>query len=248
MTYSVEFTEVPKRKYTIDGQAVPSVTQILGVLDKPGLPWWGMQIGVQGVIELAKRHDNPNIIGPETDPDKVVAWLTSEKLTVNHQRDNAAKRGTGVHDALEQYCATGAIPSLSDFPVEERGFVQALCKFLIDHEPQPERTEVIVGSREHQFAGRYDLRCTIAGRNGILDLKTGKRLYNTVHLQASAYELADTEMGAEPCEVCWALRASADGSYELVETRATTEDFLAVKHAYDALARLKDAMKAKAAA
>jgi hypothetical protein len=34
---------------------VPSVTTVLGILDKPGLPWWGMKIGVEGVLELVRR-------------------------------------------------------------------------------------------------------------------------------------------------------------------------------------------------
>src|SRR5690242_3907680 len=29
---------------------VPSVTTVLGVLDKPALPWWGMKCGVEGVL------------------------------------------------------------------------------------------------------------------------------------------------------------------------------------------------------
>ena len=41
-----------KHAYQIDGKPVPSVTQILGVLDKPGLPWWGMKVGVAGVCAL----------------------------------------------------------------------------------------------------------------------------------------------------------------------------------------------------
>lgn len=33
---------------------VPSVTTVLGVLDKPGLPYWGNKIGVDGVMDLVR--------------------------------------------------------------------------------------------------------------------------------------------------------------------------------------------------
>ena len=34
---------------------VPSVTLVLDVLPAPGLPWWGMEMGVSGMLELAER-------------------------------------------------------------------------------------------------------------------------------------------------------------------------------------------------
>jgi hypothetical protein len=49
-----EFDEA-KHRYTLEGKAMPGVTTILGVLDKPALPYWGNQIGVDGVIELVRR-------------------------------------------------------------------------------------------------------------------------------------------------------------------------------------------------
>lgn len=42
----------PKRLYKVNGQIVPSVTEVLGVLDKPALVWWGQGIGVTGVQKL----------------------------------------------------------------------------------------------------------------------------------------------------------------------------------------------------
>jgi hypothetical protein len=35
-----------------DWVEVPSVTTVLGVLDKPALPWWGMKVGAEGVMKL----------------------------------------------------------------------------------------------------------------------------------------------------------------------------------------------------
>jgi len=65
----VDFTWTPKRQYRVrqhpdqvgndflptDWRVVPSVTDVLGCLDKPGLPYWGNKVGVDGVLELVRR-------------------------------------------------------------------------------------------------------------------------------------------------------------------------------------------------
>lgn len=240
----VTYDEGPPRKYTVNGEKVPSVTQILGVLDKPALPWWGMTTGVTGICKL--RDLGVEI--PWDDPEGITKLLTEHKLTVNHVRDAAATRGQSIHAALEQWVTEQEVPALGDFPMEDRRYVQALASFLLDYEPECERSEVMVGSAEHGFAGRYDLRCRIRNRDGILDLKTGKKLYDPVHLQLAAYALADFEMGAAPVDTTWALRLGADGEYELVEGRADAAQFLAVLGTFNALRALKAAKRRKKAA
>ena len=55
--YTISYFVEPKRKYEIDGVEVPSVTTVLGCLDKPALPYWGNKIGVEGVLELVRRGE-----------------------------------------------------------------------------------------------------------------------------------------------------------------------------------------------
>src|SRR5581483_12274744 len=69
-----------KHTYHVNGELTPSVTQILGVLSKPALTWWGQGIGVQGVCQLRKNGEEI----PWDDPDGIVSLLTHHKLTVNH--------------------------------------------------------------------------------------------------------------------------------------------------------------------
>lgn len=58
----IHYEAGPKRLYRIrdwgteaDWQEVPSVSTVLGVLDKPALVYWGNKIGVDGVLELVER-------------------------------------------------------------------------------------------------------------------------------------------------------------------------------------------------
>lgn len=244
MPPEVIYQEGPPRRYLIDGEPVPSVTQILGVLAKPALPWWGMTVGVQGICRL--HRDGEEI--PWDDPEGACKLLTAHKLTVNHVRDAAAGRGTGAHDALEAWATQGTVPRPSAFPAADRGFVQALARALIALEPEPQASEVIVCSAEHRYAGRYDLRCRIDGALCRLDLKTGKRVYDEALLQLGAYEGAAVEMGEEPSDRLLVLRLDESGEFELVQSHATVDMFLDVKRAYDALQALKSSRPRKARA
>jgi len=74
--------------------------------------------------------------------------------------------------------------------------------------------------------------------------------------QLAGYEESAVECGQEPTDFQAVLRLDKDGSYELEESCATTEDFLAVKATFDSQRDLnervkslrKDRRKAKVAA
>src|SRR5581483_497187 len=174
----VEYQAQPKRLYRVNGVEVPSVTTVLGVLDKPALPWWGMKIGVQGVLELWNQGEIDSAIDwveratvaslvitsepvkPAT-LENVVDLLTKNKLTVNHVRDKAGDRGLAVHDVFEQWAA--GYPN--DLPIvweedlgDQKGYLDGLEKFIKAANPEPLAAEVMVGSVLHGFAGRYDIR------------------------------------------------------------------------------------------
>jgi len=232
----------PTRWYTVNGEVVPSVTQILDVLHKSALVWWGMQIGVRGCMTLMALGYNG--VFDETDED-VVKLLTAEKLTVNHVRDVAATRGQSVHSALEAFARERTIPSLIAFPEEDRGYVRALAQWLLDAKPEFLATEVMVGSEQHGYAGRYDLRVRMDGLgDGIVDLKTSKKVWHQSQMpQLAAYEEAAVECGGEPTDFQAVLRLDKDGSYELEESCATIEDFIAVKAAFDTQRDLNERVK-----
>lgn len=159
-----------KREYRVDGVTVPSVTTVLDILNKPGLSWWGMKVGVEGVLELVRRgradtrinwgDDLTVEFSPDT-AEAVVKLLTEEKLTVNHQLTKAGDRGTNVHSALEDWATSGGefFPTPAEFPDEERPYVEALLQWIdaLDGAYSIVATERMVGSVEYGFAGRFDL-------------------------------------------------------------------------------------------
>ncbi len=272
----IYFQAGPKRLYRVrdvindDGPwvEVPSVSTVLDCLEKGGLSWWGMKVGVEGFLRLyeegviAADYEGwlvgpPPECFPGVSSEQVVDLLKAHKLTVNDVKGKAADRGTNVHSALETWVDTGVTPDPRFFPEHERGYVEGLVAFINDAHPVPLAAEVMVGSLEHEYAGRFDLLANIAGevvtktypkRNPIrenvggvwlLDLKTSKSVYSTYHLQLAAYRHAMGECGYDNADEVGVVRVTDDGRYELVKGIAGFDDFLAILGAYRALRRLK---------
>ena len=236
---------------------VPSVTTVLGVLDKPALPWWGMKVGVEGVKELYEQH---KVDCTRLSTEAAIEALTNHKLTVNHQRDKAGDRGSRVHAAFEEWAKTERVPNPDDFSDEDRGYVKGLVKFLEEVQPRPRACEVLVGSLEHGYAGRYDLRALlererkvvykrtpkrgdhfarIAPGNLLVDLKTSKSVYPSHSLQLEAYEQASVECGYPPTDARGILQVSDDGGYQFVRSVADFQDFANVLAVYNSLEAMK---------
>lgn len=252
--YTIEYCSEP-RWYKIDGVEVPSVTTVLDILHKPALTWWGMKVGVDGMSELICEH---NLLGEgwQAFPsvEEIVERLTKHKLTVNHVKREAGTRGTNVHKALEAWATTGQLVDPDDFPGEERGYVQGVNAFLADCKGklEPLDSELMVGSKEFGFAGRFDLRATSFGMelkptprktrilpqgDGILDLKTRSKFQKreSEPLQLSGYRLGLEEGYGIRSDFECIVQVTPDGQYDITMNDKRPEHFLAVKRAWEAL-------------
>ena len=195
----------------------------------------------------------------------LVERLIAAKLTVNHDT-GATSKGTNVHRALENFATTGVVPDPQFYPEDERGFITALVKFINDAHPHTLHSELMVASMEDGWAGTLDwvvnldfagqvvtktyqkkaeVRSFVSG-SWIIDAKTSsekpgkpKKVYPSYHIQGRAYERGFTECGYGTVDHFGILRLTNDGRYELVESTATYEDFLAVLDIHRRLERIK---------
>lgn len=204
-----------RHRYTLDGDRVPGVSSIAKVCASPDpLIAWAFRIGREGA--------------PDETP-----WNTRKK---------AGKRGDSVHKALERLAQHGEVPQPNDYPVEERGHVRALLRWYLDFRPRFEATEVVVGSRRHRFAGRYDVRCLIEGRRIvdrlILEETTGEREYCPPAILALAEEGLEASVLAD-CKTSKAVYPTENfvqlSGYELgsVDSGYTPTDGQAVLNTSD---------------
>lgn len=274
----------PKYLAAAEWTECPSVTTVLGVLDKSGpLTWWAQGVAVDGVRELFARGEMDSIGLQQVATKEIVDLLVTHRLSVNHIKNSAADRGVNVHGALEDWFSNASIPTEKgieqDWPENERGYIRGLTEFLLAidrHNAVAEHAELMVGSLQHQYAGRFDLVLTLskpvevvtkiypkrkprieeipAGRY-LLDLKTSKRVYETHYLQLEAYEAAAVECGYQPTDYRGVVHVTADGRYELALNKDWTfGDFLSVRACYQTMHErkivqaLRDELDAKDAA
>jgi hypothetical protein len=244
---------------------IPSVTQIIGaVTPKDALAWWGMRVGFAGAVEMmrhvgwadiANANEPAEIIRPKLIPPArqhftkadrrrqkprslVEAWVVDAKRDTNRIVDEAADRGTDVHTALEAFAA-GEVLSPREFPPERRGYIAGLNAWFVEQEPEVEEAEVLVGSWEHRFAGRYDANVRYPdGARVLTDLKTSSGVYVSHLLQLALYRVGYLELGLGPdFDRLEVLHVTEDGLYRLVPSRFTAPTVTAMVAFYHALQR-----------
>ena len=235
----------PKRLYQIwqagvqpDAIEVPSITEVLKCLPNDALAWWGMGVGIEGMLELYRMDPIGHTACLVDCPQEFfVQQLKQQKLTVNDNLNKASDRGNNVHKALERWAEDGTMPVPDVYPPHERGYVQGLVQFLIDSGVEPVRSELMVGSLEHGFAGRFDLDGSIPNGAQVtvktypkakpvvaplpggvyrIDLKTSKYVYPKHLIQLCGYDGAGAECGYPGVDELAVLHVTEDGRYELV--------------------------------
>ena len=165
---------------------IPSVTSILGVMDKPALTRWKIEQAIQASERTPRLPDEP-----------IYYWARRVQDAAFQQVEDAASLGSSIHAALESAMAGEAFdPELGVYinPVlewkEKTGIVLT------------EREKVLVNAAEG-YAGCTDALFTYGKRGiGILDYKTRKTKpgeivtpYDGQGMQLAAYAAA--HYGAE---------------------------------------------------
>jgi hypothetical protein len=277
----VEYSAKPRRYYRVNGIEVPSVTTVLNALHKD-LSTWGMKIGIAGAIRLFEMGQLQAVIDQvedgkfktilragalEASVDSVLPLLKEFGLNNKSVLEDASDRGQAVHDSFELWCKTGALPNPDDFGEREAGYVESLANFIVDLDATPEGTEVMVGSAEHGYAGRFDVRLRVdtpatvcvhytpKGRGDryeeipvgsyLSDVKTSKDVYPFSHFrQLEAYEHAAIEGGYTPTDGRYVIQLSPHGKYKYVRSQATFEDFLDALRIHQSNERILERIKA----
>lgn len=156
-----------------------SMSGVADVLAKDALVWWGMQVGLNALPSLIEQNFIRIGIDPATGQhviivmgatawerptlDNLTALVKRQKLTTNHVKELAGKRGVSVHGAMEAWVNDGIVPDPQFYPEEEQGYIKGLLAFITDvgtFKSKPQ-AEIMVGSVEHRIAGRYDLEAVL---------------------------------------------------------------------------------------
>ena len=167
-----------RHRYALDDIPIPSVTTILGVLDKPGLPYWAAGLVARDAIE---HHDywGQRIRNGE-DPERVIRDLKGSPWK---ERDKAARRGTRIHQVLE----AAAHGDPTDCPRDLLPMAQQAVDLLDREGVRTVETEARGCNRGLWYAGTIDLIATIRGKTWLLDWKSSRSIHETHVMQVAAY-------------------------------------------------------------
>lgn len=156
---------------TPSGDLVPSVTNVIGILDKPALPRWSAKMVAERAMVL--KHSLPKMEDGEiVDMLKAVPWQKSNR---------AAERGTDIHEYLEYALREYELPELS---VDAEPYRAAADAWLASHDIEVVETELTMF--HPSYAGTCDLVAYIDDRLTIADFKTSKAIYDEAALQLAA--------------------------------------------------------------
>lgn len=146
-----------------DGKTiVPGCTTVLGLLNKPALVPWANKLGLQG-IDVSKYVDDKadiGTLGHAMVTDKLIGQETDTSDYSKNQID------------LAENCALSFWEWEKKNKIEEVYFVE---KPLI--------------SELHKYGGTQDIYCRINGKKNLIDLKTGKGIWDEHGYQVSALKV-----------------------------------------------------------
>lgn len=230
-----------RRKYTVDGDRLVSITTVLGIIDKPGLQWAAEKLTVAAAIELAREGELPlNVQG-------ALSRMGARKLRFRQIWDSKATRGTVTHDDLVRVAAGEEPRDLDSFPRDQRAFIRGVSGWYADYRPVIEQAELMVASPANGYAGRPDLFGTLPtlhpSAKFLIELKTTEKLpryksgevkppYPEHLIQLGGQEIARRESGYEASDFQAVLRVDAEGEFDLFVTIVKPESFLKVLDCY----------------
>lgn len=157
------------RQYTVyknsNGDRVPGVTTILGVMDKPALVKWANNLGLQG-IDSAKYVDGLARIGTLAHY-IIECYLKKQDVDYSDYTENEI---------------TAAENSVLKF-----------FRWLESNNFEVIASELQLVSDKYNYGGTIDCICKLNGKVTLLDFKTCKGCYSEHHTQAVAYKLLAEE-------------------------------------------------------
>lgn len=223
-----------------------SVTNILGIVNKPALIPWAAKMERIMVVQAAKELYKEGVAQGLTED----AYITILEARIGKQRasqrelEAAGEIGSQAHAMIEWTLRkamgqqVGPQPKICD--AAQWAFM-AYEDWAKKVALRPIRIEQVVYSMQHKYAGTMDLLAWVADANDLahktlIDFKTGKAIYAEAYLQTAAYRRAIMEMGLDDVEAGMIVRlpkVESDPKFEAVEVPDLEGNFRAFLAALD---------------
>lgn len=166
---------------------VPSITNVIGMKDKPALKWWAAK---QAAIFAAQNLDTLKALSEAERIDLIKGAPFRSTAT-------ASERGDCVHDWIDQFiksgeCIEAHIPEGFDAASRTaQNMWKSFQAFVLKYHPVFLHSEFSVWSDTYQYAGTGDFICRIGSATVYGDTKTGNGVYPEVGIQIAALRGGD---------------------------------------------------------
>ena len=154
---------------TEDGQKVPGVTTILGILNKPALIKWANNLGLQGIDSSAYVDETAKV--------GTLAHQMIQEYLGGPEWDRSA------YDAEQVDLAENAVLSFHEWERQT------------GHRMETEDIELPLVSELNRYGGTIDWYGIIEGQYWLVDIKTSKSLWPEHVFQVAAYNMLLFENG-----------------------------------------------------
>ena len=149
--------------------------------------------------------------------------------------DQAASRGTAVHNAIENYLRFG----IEDIDPRYAGYLEGFKKWWETRKPEVIATESRVYHKILRYAGTSDLLATISGRTTMVDYKTSAGVNTKLcDIQLEGYDRAYESHGVK-IEDRMILHLTNDGGFSEVPFKRSAKSW----SVFSALLTIHDYMK-----
>lgn len=222
----------------------PSVTTIEDIIAKIALyNWYGKQerMAVMAVAgDMFEELSKPLVVSTGMTRDVYLALLESrlgKQRAGQREMQSAGEIGTQAHEMVEWHVRqllglkVGPQPKIND---KAMWAFMAFEDWARSVEFLPLRSEQVVFSHKHRYAGTMDLLAWVAKGKGrelaLIDVKTSSGVWPEMKLQLSAYYYALIEMNLEKPDHCLIVRLpkkESDPEFEVVEVTDLERHFQA---------------------
>ena len=139
------------RFYDFDGKKVPSVTTILGCIDKPALVQWSANCSVDYI-----KDNIGEIRNQDTSHERIDQLLKKAKTAHRTESKKATDIGSLVHDAIETYMKGGSPDAILDGSPKAQTAFTAFLEWKEKVKLEPVQLECTVFHPVLLFGGSFD--------------------------------------------------------------------------------------------
>lgn len=222
--------------YTANGIVVPSVTKVVGVIDKPALIYWAVNETIAHIKSSWKPDETYS-------NEQIQAILADAKGARFRTSQKALNIGSDAHDWVERYIKSKILntplPELPEYPPVLNA-VNSYIEWEKDAGVEYISSERRLYSVKYAYSGTVDITMRVNDEVVVADLKTSKGIYPEYYLQCAAYASAIEEEDGIDVKRIAIIRIPKDGGEVEVEESEDLNTLFGVFRACLAIWRWKN--------